>query len=114
MYLLSSIALSPFLFSKSSGELERAVTCGLRAVAKLSAVCGAAHRLTAGALSLLAVVLYHTGDFHQAAVLQQRALDTNERELGLDHPDTMKVGVSVLYSTEREGVQRKVDSGSQK
>lgn len=26
----------------------------------------------------------------QATVYQQKALDINERELGLDHPDTMK------------------------
>jgi protein TIF31 len=26
----------------------------------------------------------------QAAIYQQKALDINERELGLDHPDTMK------------------------
>ena len=78
----------------------------MRAVAKLSSVCGAAHRLTAGALSLLAVVLYHTGDFHQAAVLQQRALDTNERELGLDHPDTMKVGVFFNYFSDDKKRER--------
>ncbi|KAM1332022.1 hypothetical protein TB1_043674 [Malus domestica] len=46
--------------------------------------------MTAGAYSLLAVVLYHTGDFNQATIYQQKALDINERELGLDHPDTMK------------------------
>lgn len=27
---------------------------------------------------------------HQATIYQQKALDINERELGLDHPDTMK------------------------
>jgi hypothetical protein len=26
----------------------------------------------------------------QAAIYQQKALDINEQELGLDHPDTMK------------------------
>jgi hypothetical protein len=26
----------------------------------------------------------------QATIYQQKALDINERELGLDHPDTMK------------------------
>ncbi|KAL9248996.1 REDUCED CHLOROPLAST COVERAGE 3-like protein [Drosera capensis] len=46
--------------------------------------------MTAGAYSLLAVVLYHTGDFNQVTIYQQKALDINERELGLDHPDTMK------------------------
>ncbi|KAH9624549.1 hypothetical protein KSS87_017759, partial [Heliosperma pusillum] len=60
------------------------------ALAKLVAVCGPYHRMTAGAYSLLAVVLYHTGDFNQATIYQQKALDINERELGLDHPDTMK------------------------
>jgi len=28
--------------------------------------------------------------FNQATIYQQKALDINERELGLDHPDTMK------------------------
>eukprot|EP00897_Mesotaenium_endlicherianum_P009525 jgi/Mesen1/8600/ME000005S08562 len=55
-----------------------------KALARLVMVCGPYHRMTAGAYSLLAVVLYHTGDFNQ------KALDINERELGLDHPDTMK------------------------
>ncbi|XP_054783668.1 protein REDUCED CHLOROPLAST COVERAGE 1 isoform X2 [Prosopis cineraria] len=72
------------------GKLEDAVTHGTKALAKLVAVCGPYHRMTAGAYSLLAVVLYHTGDFNQATIYQQKALDINERELGLDHPDTMK------------------------
>jgi hypothetical protein len=37
----------------------------MQALAKLVAVCGPYHRMTAGAYSLLAVVLYHTGDFNQ-------------------------------------------------
>ncbi|VAI50622.1 unnamed protein product [Triticum turgidum subsp. durum] len=72
------------------GKLEDAVNYGTKALAKLVAVCGPYHRMTAGAYSLLAVVLYHTGDFNQATIYQQKALDINERELGLDHPDTMK------------------------
>ncbi|KAI4355234.1 hypothetical protein L6164_004027 [Bauhinia variegata] len=72
------------------GKLEDAVTYGTKALAKLVEVCGPYHRMTAGAYSLLAVVLYHTGDFNQATIYQQKALDINERELGLDHPDTMK------------------------
>ncbi|KAE8727547.1 hypothetical protein F3Y22_tig00005459pilonHSYRG00250 [Hibiscus syriacus] len=72
------------------GKLEDAVTYGSKALSKLVAVCGPYHRMTAGAYSLLAVVLYHTGDFNQATIYQQKALDINERELGLDHPDTMK------------------------
>ncbi|XP_010267644.1 PREDICTED: protein TSS [Nelumbo nucifera] len=72
------------------GKLEDAVSYGTKALAKLVAVCGPYHRMTAGAYSLLAVVLYHTGDFSQATIYQQKALDINERELGLDHPDTMK------------------------
>ncbi|GAB2291099.1 hypothetical protein Dimus_025354 [Dionaea muscipula] len=72
------------------GKLEDAVKYGTKALAKLIAVCGPYHRMTAGAYSLLAVVLYHTGDFNQATIYQQKALDINERELGLDHPDTMK------------------------
>ncbi|XP_024533176.1 protein TSS isoform X2 [Selaginella moellendorffii] len=72
------------------GKLDDAVAYGTKALAKLVAVCGSYHRMTAGAYSLLAVVLYHTGDFNQATIYQQKALDINERELGLDHPDTMK------------------------
>ncbi|KAL9262358.1 REDUCED CHLOROPLAST COVERAGE 1-like protein [Drosera capensis] len=72
------------------GKLEDAVNYGTKALVKLIAVCGPYHRMTAGAYSLLAVVLYHTGDFNQATIYQQKALDINERELGLDHPDTMK------------------------
>ena len=37
----------------------------IKALAKLVTVCGPYHRMTAGAYSLLAVVLYHTGDFNQ-------------------------------------------------
>ncbi|CAF2244748.1 unnamed protein product [Brassica napus] len=76
--------------SLDKGKLEDAVSYGTKALAKLVAVCGPYHRMTAGAYSLLAVVLYHTGDFNQATIYQQKALDINERELGLDHPDTMK------------------------
>ncbi|CAM8880453.1 unnamed protein product [Rhodiola kirilowii] len=81
------------------GKLEDAVNCGTKALAKIIAVCGPYHRNTASAYSLLAVVLYHTGDFNQAAIYQQKALDINERELGLDHPDTMKSygDLSVFY-----------------
>jgi hypothetical protein len=39
----------------------------VQALAKLVAVCGPYHRMTAGAYSLLAVVLYHTGDFNQVS-----------------------------------------------
>ncbi|XP_056863886.1 protein REDUCED CHLOROPLAST COVERAGE 2-like [Raphanus sativus] len=76
--------------SLDKGKLEDAVSYGTKALTKLVAVCGPYHRMTAGAYSLLAVVLYHTGDFNQATIYQQKALDINERELGLDHPDTMK------------------------
>nr|AWY63023.1 tetratricopeptide repeat-like superfamily protein [Erythranthe lewisii] len=76
--------------SLDKGKLEDAVNFGTKALSKLVAVCGPYHRMTAGAYSLLAVVLYHTGDFNQATIYQQKALDINERELGLDHPDTMK------------------------
>lgn len=81
------------------GKLEEAVNCGAKALAKIIAVCGPYHRTTAGAYSLLAVVLYHTGDFNQATIYQQKALDINERELGPDHPDTMKSygDLSVFY-----------------
>ncbi|GAB2267486.1 hypothetical protein Dimus_002470 [Dionaea muscipula] len=76
--------------SLDKGKLEDAVNYGTKALSKLISVCGSFHRMTAGAYSLLAVVLYHTGDFNQATIYQQKALDINERELGLDHPDTMK------------------------
>ncbi|CAL1415001.1 unnamed protein product [Linum trigynum] len=76
--------------SLDKGKLEDAVNYGTKALSKLVSVCGPYHRMTAGAYSLLAVVLYHTGDFNQATLYQQKALDINERELGLDHPDTMK------------------------
>ncbi|CAI0422468.1 unnamed protein product [Linum tenue] len=81
------------------GKLEDAVDCGTKALVKMIAVCGPYHRITASAYSLLAVVLYHTGDFNQATIYQQKALDINERELGLDHPDTMKSygDLSVFY-----------------
>ncbi|KAL3528895.1 hypothetical protein ACH5RR_008217 [Cinchona calisaya] len=81
------------------GKLEDAVNYGTKALAKMIAVCGPFHRTTASAYSLLAVVLYHTGDFNQATIYQQKALDINERELGLDHPDTMKSygDLSVFY-----------------
>ncbi|KAI3455290.1 hypothetical protein Pfo_030825 [Paulownia fortunei] len=81
------------------GKLEDAVNYGTKALVKMIAVCGPYHRTTASAYSLLAVVLYHTGDFNQATIYQQKALDINERELGLDHPDTMKSygDLSVFY-----------------
>ena len=41
----------------------------VQALMKLVTVCGAYHRMTAGAYSLLAVVLYHTGDFNQVLEL---------------------------------------------
>ncbi|XP_038989066.1 protein TSS isoform X2 [Phoenix dactylifera] len=81
------------------GKLEDAVSYGIKALSKMIAVCGPYHRMTATAYSLLAVVLYHTGDFNQAAIYQQKALDINERELGLDHAETMKSygDLSVFY-----------------
>lgn len=41
----------------------------MQALSKLITVCGPYHRMTAGAYSLLAVVLYHTGDFNQVYCL---------------------------------------------
>ncbi|KAJ1273040.1 hypothetical protein BS78_06G249700 [Paspalum vaginatum] len=81
------------------GKLDDAVSYGTKALSKIIAVCGPYHRLTANAYSLLAVVLYHTGDFNQATIYQQKALDINEREIGLDHPETMKSygDLSVFY-----------------
>ncbi|GAY61687.1 hypothetical protein CUMW_211990, partial [Citrus unshiu] len=70
-----------------------------KALARMIAVCGPYHRTIASAYRLLAVVLYHTGDFNQATIYQQKVLDINERELGLDHSDTMKSygDLSVFY-----------------
>uniref|UniRef100_A0A1J3IKT3 Clustered mitochondria protein n=1 Tax=Noccaea caerulescens TaxID=107243 RepID=A0A1J3IKT3_NOCCA len=81
------------------GKLDDAVNYGTKALAKMIVVCGPYHRHTACAYSLLAVVLYHTGDFNQATIYQHKALDINERELGLDNPDTMKSygDLSVFY-----------------
>ena len=42
----------------------------MKALSKLVSVCGPYHRMTAGAYSLLAVVLYHTGDFNQVFALK--------------------------------------------
>lgn len=42
-----------------------------KALAKMIAVCGPYHRTTASAYSLLAVVLYHTGDFNQVSQSSQ-------------------------------------------
>lgn len=39
----------------------------MKALAMMISVCGPWHRTTASAYSLLAVVLYHTGDFNQVA-----------------------------------------------
>ncbi|KAH9715299.1 tetratricopeptide repeat (tpr)-like superfamily protein [Citrus sinensis] len=80
-------------------KLEDAVNYGTKALARMIAVCGPYRRTTASAYSLLAVVLYHTGDFNQATIYHQKALDINERELGLDHPDTMKSygDLSIFY-----------------
>lgn len=53
----------------------------LKALAKMIAVCGPYHRTTASAYSLLAVVLYHTGDFNQvsehSAIYQLKIYETN-------------------------------------
>ncbi|KAL6137794.1 hypothetical protein ACLB2K_063083 [Fragaria x ananassa] len=85
--------------SLDKGKLDDAVHYGTKALVKMLAVCGPYHRVTASAYSLLAVVLYHMGDFNQATIYQQKALAINERELGLDHPDTMKSygDLSVFY-----------------
>ncbi|CAL5410715.1 unnamed protein product [Camellia sinensis] len=40
-------------------------SCGRYVESQLVSVCGPSHRMAAGAYSLLAVVLYHTGDFNQ-------------------------------------------------
>jgi len=82
-----------------AGNLGEAASSATQALWKLSQVAGAHHKLCSGAYSLLAVVLYHTGDFLQAAYYQQKALVINERALGLDHPDTLKAygDLAVFY-----------------
>lgn len=82
-----------------AGNLADAAASATTALLRLRRVVGAHHKLCAGAYSLLAVVLYHTTDFLQAAYLQQKALIINERALGLDHPDTLKSygDLSVFY-----------------
>ena len=72
------------------GKLNEAVLASTSALSKMCAVCGAHSAHAANAFSLLAVVLYHTGDFVQAAIYQAKALAVNERSFGLDHPDTIK------------------------
>ena len=72
------------------GLLDPALSDAIIAVDTMKAVCGASNRNTAVAMALMAVVMYHTGDFVQAAAYQQRAMQVNEREHGLDHPDTIK------------------------
>lgn len=61
------VALNSFYFIclLVSSWLPTKLSWHLQALAKLVAVCGPYHRMTAGAYSLLAVVLYHTGDFNQ-------------------------------------------------
>ncbi|GAB2276571.1 Protein REDUCED CHLOROPLAST COVERAGE 2 [Dionaea muscipula] len=50
------------------GKLEDVVKYGTKALAKLITVCGPCHWMTAGAYSLLVVVLYHTEDFNQDSI----------------------------------------------
>lgn len=61
------------------------ITITLQALAKMMAVCGPYHRNTASAYSLLAVVLYHTGDFNQVKHISVFSLSycTNLRYLWL-------------------------------
>ncbi|XP_020968143.1 protein TSS isoform X4 [Arachis ipaensis] len=81
------------------GKNVEAVHYGIKALVKMMAVCGTYHRITASAYNLLAVVLYQAGYGNQATIYQQKAVDINERELGLDHPDTIKSygDLSVFY-----------------
>ncbi|KAI8023162.1 Protein TSS [Camellia lanceoleosa] len=79
------------------GKLEDAVSYGTKALAKLVAVCGPYHRMTAGAYSLLAVVLYHTGDFNQ------RALYLLHLTCGPSHPNTAATYINVAMMEEGLG-----------
>lgn len=62
--LLSSVSVYIMLCSFTSMAVFD-ISIILQALAKMMAVCGPYHRNTASAYSLLAVVLYHTGDFNQ-------------------------------------------------
>ena len=64
------LIISSYTVTSATGGSYRLINASmlllfLQALAKLVAVCGPYHRMTAGAYSLLAVVLYHTGDFNQ-------------------------------------------------
>lgn len=49
-------------------DIDIVLNLYMKALAKMIAVCGPYHRTTASAYSLLAVVLYHTGDFNQVTL----------------------------------------------
>jgi protein TIF31 len=59
------LMLYEFLYSFRHHFVSKYVLLPFKALAKMIAVCGPYHRTTASAYSLLAVVLYHTGDFNQ-------------------------------------------------
>ena len=51
----------------------------LQALAKMMAVCGPYHRITASVYNLLAVVLYQTGDCNQVKILLYFLLNVESR-----------------------------------
>ncbi|KAE8776083.1 protein TSS-like [Hordeum vulgare] len=63
LQVLAQLFLQAFLSSPNGGGFLSLQ----QALANLVDVCGPYHRMTAGANILLAVVLYHTGDFNQTA-----------------------------------------------
>ncbi|PWA34246.1 protein TSS [Artemisia annua] len=56
----------------------------LYALAKLVAICGPYHQITAGAYSLLAVVLYHTMNFNQLKICKKLIIQEEEN---VDQPE---------------------------
>ncbi|KAG2268380.1 hypothetical protein Bca52824_062935 [Brassica carinata] len=89
------------------GKLDDAVNHGTKALAKMIAVCGPYHKNTACAYSLLAVVLYHTGDFNQHIELAlkyvNRALFLLHFTCGLSHPNTAATYINVAMMEEGVG-----------
>lgn len=63
--LLSSVSVYYIMLCLFTNVAVFDISIMLQALAKMMAVCGPYHRNTASAYSLLAVVLYHTGDFNQ-------------------------------------------------
>ena len=70
-----------------------------QALAKLVAVCGPYHRMTAGAYSRLAVVLDHTGEFNQVHSLGYCVAFSCLREINSTFGKLMLISSSELEDT---------------